>query len=197
MGRPYAFIHSNSAMMWSSILERFTPLLSTFMTNGVAYLVVGADQASFIVNICSLVSWGFILADCCTRVSRGELSQSPPTPGLYQDMDKAVLSLEGVCLVEVTRIALGSVGGNLALGVVLHYTRIFIWVNVIGLAGVQNTEWPITILLACASRPPPCPQPFAFPCAFPSLTPALHPTPCSPHGRLCCPVCYSSSRVRY
>ena len=104
-------------MVVPGLLPRLTPLLTTFVTNLVGVLLAG-DGAVFLANLLSLGGWGYILVTCCMRLA-GVGSVAP----VYDEMDNAILTLEGVCLVEVARIALGATQGNIVLGCVLHYTR--------------------------------------------------------------------------
>ncbi|KAL3787025.1 hypothetical protein HJC23_010642 [Cyclotella cryptica] len=86
-----------------------------------------------LLNILALSGWSFVLA---IVLSRSILpSQSEWTIQFFERSSSSIVSsdtivlidlltiLEGICFIEVGRIALGQLKGNLVLGVVLHIIR--------------------------------------------------------------------------
>ena len=74
-----------------------------------------------VLNAVAFAGWLFILYKTITLV----LPTFPSIPpDLVAQVQPRVIFLEGICVVEVIRIAVGDLPGNLVLGAVLHAIRI-------------------------------------------------------------------------
>ena len=72
------------------------------------------------LNWIALLGWTFVL----TKIVLANIgSNSSSDDETLQSLDGAVLGLEVICAVEVFRIILGDLKGNLVLGIVLHCIR--------------------------------------------------------------------------
>ena len=76
-----------------------------------------------VLNAVAFAGWLFILYKTITLVLPTFPSILVP-PDLVAQVQPQVIFLEGICVVEVIRIAVGDLPGNLVLGAVLHAIRI-------------------------------------------------------------------------
>lgn len=66
------------------------------------------------LNLVALIGWIYVAVVVCTT----------PSETLFSRVARTVGKLEVICIVEVVRIAIGNLPGNLVLGVILHAIRV-------------------------------------------------------------------------
>ena len=93
---------------------------------------------SKVLNIAAILGWNVVLGSCL--FSKVALDSKV--------LWRIVLALESICCFEVVQMLIGSIRGNVTLGVVLHYTRLFLLVGVLprisALAKANN--WIVTAI---------------------------------------------------
>lgn len=76
-----------------------------------------------LLNITALTGWSSILAILLFQSAEWTAQFFAPLFSSRLLVIDLLIALEGICFIEVGRIALGQIKGNLALGVVLHMIR--------------------------------------------------------------------------
>ena len=77
-----------------------------------------------VLNAVAFAGWLFILYETIVLMVLIQPTLPPIPDNLLDEVQHQILFLEGICIVEVIRIAIGDLPGNLVLGAVLHAIRL-------------------------------------------------------------------------
>ncbi len=73
------------------------------------------------LNVVAWAGWALVL---------GQLTFLDAGKGAWSKLSSQVIFLEALCCLEVGRMLVGDLRGNVGLGVALHYTRMFVCIFV-------------------------------------------------------------------
>mmetsp|Transcript_33377 Transcript_33377/g.49120 ORF Transcript_33377/g.49120 Transcript_33377/m.49120 type:complete len:221 (+) Transcript_33377:150-812(+) len=103
-----------------------------------------------LTNFVAFFGWSFVLFQLVSSFS-ASYPEPPLANELLADVQSALLVLEGICAIEVFRMFLGDLPGNLILGVVLHSIRVVTILEVLPhvplATGILN-HWTASAVLA-------------------------------------------------
>lgn len=93
-----------------------------------------------LLNAAALIGWSFILAILISQSAEWTAKFFEPSLSDRILLIELLIILEGICFIEVGRIAMGQIKGNLVLGIVLHIIRMTCLLFVLpeGLAGERD-----------------------------------------------------------
>ena len=93
-----------------------------------------------LLNVFALTGWSVILAILFSQPSEWTAQFFTPSLSEHILLIDILLALETICFIEVGRIALGQIKGNLILGMVLHIIRMTCLLLILpqGLAAAEN-----------------------------------------------------------
>lgn len=93
-----------------------------------------------LLNIAALIGWSIILAILLSQPAEWTAPFFAPSLSEHILLIDVLMALETVCFVEVGRIAIGQIKGNLILGIVLHIIRMTCLLLVLpqGLEAAEN-----------------------------------------------------------
>ena len=102
------------------------------------------------LNVVALAGWGGVLY----------LVATTPPESLLATTSTLVLGMEVICAIEVLRMAIGDLPGNLVLGVVLHAIRFLVLLEVLPRTSVENVwlvaavlgSWAVTEVSRCREQ---------------------------------------------
>ena len=93
---------------------------------------------SKVLNVAAIVGWTGVLGSCL--LSKVDLNS--------KYLMRILVALESICCFEVVQMLIGSLKGNAALGIVLHYTRLLLLVGVLPrlVALAKRNNWMATAI---------------------------------------------------
>ena len=96
------------------------------MGNSLGKMVTVAE----ILNPAAIVGWAVVLANCLFPAINPDLSI----------LWGSVIVLELICCYEVVLMVIGALKGNIIVGIVLHYTRLLLLVEVLPRVSALSTK---------------------------------------------------------